>query len=171
MPWTGRFSVAGLSLACLEGDQRTVNRSCVDVGNDTGVLRCTVRRGGKCHLAKQKPATLARVPWQRGERSGMGVSSTSSPQVRQSHYGFANLRRSFLPDPALAQALLVPVGHSDPQWSERPSPLVMRQPSSGLAVRKTWLSFLFSSQYQFGSFLSCSINSSCIPSSGLPRKR
>jgi len=51
----------------------------------------------------------------------------SPPQVQQARER-VNLRRSFLPGPALAQALLVPVGHADLDGSEQPGPLAMHHP-------------------------------------------
>lgn len=48
----------------------------------------------------------------RGVEYEEGMRFASPPQVHQA-VGLVNLRRSFSPDPALAQALPVPVGHAD----------------------------------------------------------
>ena len=45
--------------------------------------------------------------WSAGNESHKPVASSASREL-------VNLRRSFSPDPALAQALPVPVGHADP---------------------------------------------------------
>ena len=55
--------------------------------------------------------------------------------------GLCELASQLLPDPALSQAPLVPVGHSDAHPSEHPGPLVMHRPSSGCAAGKSRAAF------------------------------
>ena len=43
-----------------------------------------------------------------------GRDESHKPAASSASRGLVNLRRSFSPDPALAQALPVPVGHADP---------------------------------------------------------
>jgi len=42
------------------------------------------------------------------------MDESHKPAASSASDGLVNLRRSFSPDPALAQALPVPVGHADP---------------------------------------------------------
>src|SRR5450830_2021240 len=60
----------------------------------------------------------------------------SPPQVQQARER-VNLPRSFLPGPALAQALLVPVGHADLDGSEQPGPLAMHHPWRAMQTERS----------------------------------
>ena len=71
-----------------------------------------------------------------GNRSGMNFTRHEAPGKFASPHDCANLRGRFFPDPALAQAPLVPVGHCALRRAERPGPLVMHRPSSDCAEEK-----------------------------------
>ena len=51
-----------------------------------------------------------------------GGNKSHKPAASSASRGLVNLRRSFSPDPALAQALPVPVGHADPIDQSNPAP-------------------------------------------------
>lgn len=69
---------------------------------------------------------------------GQGFECSNTTQARPALSGTRACVA--FPDPALAEAPHVPLGHSDPHRSERPGPLVMRLPSSGGAKeRSSWI--------------------------------
>lgn len=103
-------------------------------------------------------------------------------QTRRKSPSLSGLRAcaAVFPDPALAEAPPVPLGHSDPVSIRTSRPPGHALPLLGAVQRKARpaghsLSMIEAfepqTQYQFGSFFSCSLSKPCMPASGLPRKR
>lgn len=110
-------------------------------------------RGEELEGGDNMPQRASADRYESTGRSGSSIFGVKLSASSPSHQDFANLRRSFFPDPALSQAPLVPVGHSDPNRSERPSPLVMHRPSSGSAEEKSRALFPFSNSVPVRVFL------------------
>lgn len=144
------------------------------------VSRCTVARKHRETVRPHIWEWLPRPPPEKaGHRSATKVCGIQTRRKSSSLSGWRTCAAVF-PDPALAEALPVPLGHSDPVSIRTSRPPGHARPLLGAVQQKArpgWAlafhgrTFEQSTQYQFGSFFSCSLSKPCMPASGLPRKR
>jgi len=141
MPRTGHFRLAqgflknyGRGRKPLKIPTHTIKKL---VWQETNFLDRWSRGNTRKWLRRRKKGNCRYGRYDRsGRKSRKPVASSTSHRL-------ANLRRSFSPDPALAQALPVPVGHADPIDQSNPAPWSCTALVGRCKQKEAWRSFLW----------------------------